>query len=350
MFWIFKMLYTFFWKPPHIAIPKKRIIIAKVNQIGDVTMSLPLASALKKADPSCTIIFLGRAYTKALIEAYRDVDEFANWDILKHQGLSTLGADIIINITQEKEVYQAGSAASIPIRIGTLRKWYAWSTCTHWVNFTRNGSSLHETQLDMKYLKPFGLQSDYSLHEIMALRQFKEIPCTSPFLKLLDSQRFNLILHPKTKGQHKEWPVNRFVELINILPSDKYNIFITGSAEEGAAMLQVLPVLSNVHNLTGKTGLNDLVELIAQADGLIAASTGPVHIAANLKKWTLGLYTKRQPHYAVRWGPIGPRAQTLTSELHCSYCQRNSMTVCICLERISAEEVFTAMATWSKDH
>ena len=56
----------------------KRILISKTNQIGDVVFALPLASAIKQAAPDATILFMGRAYTQALIEHYQDVDEFVN--------------------------------------------------------------------------------------------------------------------------------------------------------------------------------------------------------------------------------------------------------------------------------
>ena len=343
MLWKVVLFCWNFFFPSKITLVKKRIIIAKVNQIGDVTFSLPLASAIKRAEPTATIIFLGRGYTKELIEAYGDVDEFANWDELKHTGLSGLKADIILNITQDTMTYQAGCTAGIPVRIGTLRKKATWLTCTHWVNFSRNNSLLHETQLDMKFLKPLGLKWEYTLPEIVSLRNFKPIRRTSPFLELLSSSKFNLILHPKTRGNHQEWPVEHFQALINRLPKERYNIFITGSTEEGTHRFN-----DSVHNLTGKTSLNDLVELIAYADGLIAASTGPVHLAANLNKWTLGLYTQRKPQYACRWGPIGNhKVMVRTAPMYCIYCKKNRMDICECLSSILPDEVFKVIDSWT---
>ena len=342
---VFSFLYNVLW-PVKISLTHgRRILIAKVNQLGDVTMSLPLASALKRAEPTCTIIFLGRGYTKELIEAYADVDEFADWDALRAGGLGPLRADILLNITDDRKVYAAGYAAGIPVRVGSLRKPGTWLTCTHWVNIDRNGSGLHETQLDMQFLKPLdGVQWQYSLPEIMALRRFRVIPAPSPALaSLLDPTRFNLILHPKTRGQHQEWPVERFQELIAGLPRDRFNIFITGSAQERCADAVWPP---GVHDLVGRTTLADLLHLIAAADGLIAASTGPVHLAANFGKWTLGLYTQKKPQYAVRWGPVGPKAQVLTAPSMCDYCQRDFKTACWCLESISAAEVAGIVFSW----
>ena len=74
----------------------KRILISKTNQIGDVIFALPLTSAIKKIYPTAQIIFLGREYTRALIEHYPDVDEFVDWqavsELCSNRAVKTLNA------------------------------------------------------------------------------------------------------------------------------------------------------------------------------------------------------------------------------------------------------------------
>ncbi|MBL4647415.1 MAG: hypothetical protein JKY13_00410, partial [Gammaproteobacteria bacterium] len=57
----------------------KRIILTKITEMGDVLATLPLASAIKKLEPTCHIIFLAREYTRTMIEHYQDVDAFVDW-------------------------------------------------------------------------------------------------------------------------------------------------------------------------------------------------------------------------------------------------------------------------------
>ena len=45
-----------------------------------------------------------------------------------------------------------------------------------------------------------------------------------------------------------------------------------------------------VTDLTGQLSLSQLVELIAHCDGLVAASTGPLHLAAAFGIRAVGLY------------------------------------------------------------
>ena len=63
---------------------KKRILLSRTDSIGDVILTLPMAGVLKGNFPDCQVVFLGRTYTKAVIELSEHVDLFVNYDdILK---------------------------------------------------------------------------------------------------------------------------------------------------------------------------------------------------------------------------------------------------------------------------
>lgn len=330
----------------------KRIILCKTNQIGDVTFALPLASAIKQAEPSSHIIFLGRQYTKALIEHYCDVDEFADWETIKSlpeaeavAELKALKADIIIHVQADKQLAKLAKLANIPLRIGTSTRLYNWFYCNKRVKVSRKKSDLHESQLDMQYLKALGLKSDYRYEDIIALRHYRPFELTAAVKKYLDKDKFNLILHPKTRGEHIEWPAGHFAELIKLLPASQFHIMVTGSQVEGdkvrQAMIEPFP---HVVDLCGKLSLTELESLIAHADGLIAASTGPVHLAANFGIHTLGLYAPIRPFHAGRWGPIGEKAQVLCVNKQCELCR--DLSPCRCITEITPEQVKAVIDSW----
>ena len=330
----------------------KRIIISKTNQIGDVTFSLPMASALKKLEPSCQVIFLAREYTRALIEKYSDVDEFADYESLVKGGMDSLvkgfkelRADIFIHVIHEPTISKAAKMAEIPIRIGTCRRLINWFTCNRFVNIYRRYSRLHETQLDMHFLRPLGGKSLYSLKEIVELQHYKPLQQKGSISTLLNTNKFNLILHPKTRGEHIEWPPEHFARLIQLLPPETFQIFVTGNAKEGdqvrASMLTPFP---HVVDLCGKLSFNELLHFIAGADGMICASTGPVHLAANFGINTLGLYAPIRPLDAGRWGPVGPKAEVLALKKNCSACRK--VKKCHCIAEITVDQVYAVVSRW----
>ena len=330
----------------------KRILMSKTNQIGDVTFALPLASAIKQACPTAQIVFLGREYTRALIEHYRDVDEFADWELINAlddtkavQALRALNIDIIIHVHPNKRLAYLAKQARIPVRIGTSTRLYHWLTCNRRVKVSRKDSPLHETQLDMRYLKALGLPGDYTLAQITALRQFKPFALVPNVKQYLAADKFNLILHPKTRGEHIEWSPAHFAQLIARLPQEWFHIMVTGSAKEGDQVREtMITPFDQVVDLCGVLTLDELQTLIAHADGLIAASTGPVHLAAVFGIHTLGLYTPIKPFHAGRWGPVGQQAQVLAIDKDCDWCRDGRR--CRCVNEISVDSVYDTVIQW----
>lgn len=80
-----------------------------------------------------------------------------------------------------------------------------------------------------------------------------------------------------------------------------------------------------------------MISFIAQIDGVLAASTGPLHIAAALGKHAIGLYAPMRPIHPGRWAPLGKKATFLVKEKYCSKCRNSNR--CECIESITAEEV-----------
>lgn len=330
----------------------KRILISKTNQIGDVTFALPLASVIKQACPNAQVIFLGREYTRALIEHYSDVDEFADWQAMSQlddasalAALRQLKIDIIIHVHPNKRLAYLAKQAKIPLRIGTSTRLYHWLTCNRRIKVSRKDSPLHETQLDMQYLTALDLPGDYSLAQITALRQFKLLTLTQQVKQYLSADKFNLILHPKTRGEHIEWSPEHFAQLIERLPKDRCHIMVTGSSKEGEQVREtMITPFAQVVDLCGVLTLDELQILIAHADGLVAASTGPVHLAASFGIHTLGLYAPIKPFHAGRWGPVGQQADVLSIDKECSWCRDGRS--CRCVNEISVNEVYHTVMQW----
>lgn len=334
----------------------KRIVLSKVNQIGDVIFALPLAYLIKQAEPSCQIIFLGRGYTKALIQSCLDIDEFADWEEIfklnsedQIREFKKLKADIFIHIHPQKDIAKLAKQVGIPIRIGTSHRAYHWLTCNRWVSVSRKKSNLHETQLDLFLLKPLGLKFKYTLSEIIPMRRLEvgrvglaDFPALE---QLRENQKFNLVLHPLTRGRHIEWPLSHYAELIKYLDPEKFNIFVTGSEAEGQEirpfLIQNFP---EVKDLTGKLSLEELLIFLSEIDGLICSSTGPIHLAAAFGKPVLGLYAPIKPFDAGRWGPVGAKAEVLSLQKDCSDCRDGSR--CRCVGLIEVAQVLKVVRGW----
>ncbi|MDX1905144.1 MAG: glycosyltransferase family 9 protein, partial [Thermonemataceae bacterium] len=173
-------------------------------------------------------------------------------------------------------------------------------------------------------------------------------PQATSFSYLLSSEKPTIILHPKSKGSAREWHLDNYYALA--LQNTDKQFFITGTTQEGLLIQTEKPELlelPNVENLTGKFSLEELIHFIGNCDGLIACSTGPLHIAAALGIYALGIYPPIKPMHPTRWQPIGKKSEVLVLKKECSDCRND--TFCACINAISVAEVSRVIGRWKKE-
>jgi ADP-heptose:LPS heptosyltransferase len=298
-----------------------RIIVSRTDRIGDVVLTLPLC-ALLRSQLGAQVVALGRSYTRPLLEASPHVDEVLDWDAVSERDatvqrdfLRATGADAIVHVFPRPDIARAALAAGIPLRIGTSHRWFHWVTCNALEHFSRKRSDLHEAQLNVRLARRLLGPSVPSLAVLTSLTTI------APRVSLPDSvsarlreDRFRLVLHPGSSGSALEWPLERWATLAESLDPARVQLLITGSAAEGVALREWMSALpAGVVDLTGRLDLAELIALLARVDGLIAASTGPLHLAAAAGVHALGLFAATPPIHPGRWAPLGPRAEVLVA-------------------------------------
>ncbi len=303
----------------------QHVVINRTDAMGDVILTLPACIYLKSLFPHLTITFLGRNYTKAIIECCPAIDHFINYDELKllpeQEQVNTLrekNIDAIVHIFSHKPTAILARKAGINIRIGSSSKFYNWFNCNRLIKLSRKNSPLNEAQLNIYLLKELGVTHIPSLAEIAALYpdNFKPRAELNEELKSkLDKTKFNLIIHPKSHGHGCEWDMENFTKLIWQLPAEKFNIMITGSQKEHELFKEWIPKLpDHVTDMSGTMGMADLISFVFHCDGLLASGTGPLHLAAASGIHTLGLFPLTRSINAKRWGPVGIKAEYMESD------------------------------------
>lgn len=335
-----------------------RFLIAQPNNLGDVVCCLPIAGAIKQAWPQAQVFFAARPYAKALIKASAHIDGYLDSDLVRSNQhlMRELRADVFINPSREQALAASAKRAHIPIRIGNLRRLNTLNYCNQFVYFGRDRSGLHEVQLNLKELSALRIKTDFSADQIHALYGLTKLrPLSLASSSVLEDSRFKLIFHVKSNGNSREWPIEHFYALAKILPEAQFKIFVTGVAQDGDWIRQRCPqllMLPHVTDMTGRIDLEEFISFIAGADGLLAASTGPLHIAAALGKYALGVYPPRAGKEPVRWGPMGLRAECLTLEKGCvpgpETCAKNALDggPCACMFKILPEQVAERLLNW----
>jgi heptosyltransferase-3 len=321
------------------------IILSRTDSIGDVVLTLPMAGFIKEKYPDAKITFIGCSYTEPVIKLSTYINHFINWDDFERLTLSTqarilkeLHADWFIHVFPNKRLAKAARKAGIKYRVGTSHRTYHWLNCNNPVSFSRRKSDLHEAQLNCKLLGPLGIEVPL-LSKIKDYYGFR-IPeeGKAKVKSLLDPRRRNIVLHPKSKGSAREWGLSNFDRLIQLLSAEKFKIFITGTSVDANLMAEFLDKNKNrITNLTGKLSLHEFIVFLSLVDGIVAASTGPLHLAAALGRPAIGIYPPIRPMHPGRWAPLGEKAKVLVKDISCEECRRN--LDCHCIREISPEEV-----------
>ncbi len=330
-----------------INLDNKRIIISRTDSIGDVLLTLPICAWIKSTYPSSTLLFLGKGYTKSVVECYDLVDEFINWKDFENQpkveqtaAFRALHADAIIHVFPNRAIASLAKKVKIPVRVGTSHRSYHLLTCNHRLNFTRKRSDLHESQLNHELLRPFGLTTLPTLEEIVnATSHFHAPQLALPdFVSdALSTGRKTIILHPKSQGSAREWPMDKYIELSAQLAERNYTVFFTGTETEGLEFRERIPKHDQIIDTTGKLSLDELVVFISKVDALLACSTGPLHIAGYLGIQTIGFYVPKRPIHPGRWKALGPNVSILVNDPDCAKCTKTDD--CNCIADISVERV-----------
>lgn len=297
----------------------EHIILSRTDSIGDVMLTLPMAGLLREHWPGVRITFLGRGYTAPILHRCRHVDQVLTLEELAAsdpvKSLRAIGADALVHVFPHKQVAQWAARAGIAWRIGTAHRWWHWTTCTHRVAFSRRRSDLHEAQLNLKLLRPFGITELPDMERSATLSGFIPPALDEKLRGYFRTDRKHLVIHPRSKGSAVEWGLDRCTALIGALDPTCWHVFVTGTSAEAEDYRERLPLhLSHVTDTGGQLTLEELMALIAASDALVAASTGPLHIAAACGIRAIGLFAPQRPIHPGRWAPIGKDAHALIAE------------------------------------
>ena len=312
----------------------RKILLARTDDyIGDTVLTLPLAGILKFHLPDTQVAFLGYEYNEPIVKKSAFVDEFYDWD--KFKDLSKCNADAVMLVSPWFDIAKAVWQAKIPIRIGTARRWFHWFYTNRRVSLKKRAVHLHETQLTTSFLPAIGIKDDFNVDKLYHYYGWRK-ENKRPFPDVISDTKRNIILHPKSRDsaprwplQHyqkcgqrhhvkrdsaPEWPLQHYYELARILGEHNFNVIISGVKEEKDYMQKNCPSLfelPHVTDIVGRYNLTDFINIVEQADCLVASSTGPLHLAAAAGINSIGLYAPVRPQHPGRWKPIGKRVKIL---------------------------------------
>lgn len=330
-----------------------RILIVRTDRIGDVVLSLPMVSVIKKHFPDSHVSFLLREYTKPLAENNKFIDETI---ILKEKNGKT---EILNNIKQLRNrfdvcvvafptfaIAQTLFLSKIKTRIGSGYRWYSFLFNKKVYEHRKFGEK-HELECNISLLKQLGIDENVSPANI----EFGLSPNTELQKKIKNDlyaldwneSKNTIIFHPGSGGSAIDLPVAKMKMLIEKVSADKNNVVIITGSKAEKKLCDSLVVNESVINKAGEFNLSELIALIGITDILIANSTGPIHIAAAMHKQVIGFYPKYAAVSPKRWGPYSESAVIFQPTVCDGCCNREKCERINCMNSIEIENVLDAL-------
>jgi len=158
-------------------------------------------------------------------------------------------------------------------------------------------------------------------------------------------------------GPSKRWPVDRFRGTLDIL-RDRLGAFtalVVGGPDEAAAaeeLRQDIPGITVLPAAGATPGIPELAALIERCDVFLSNDSGPMHVAAALRKPQVAVFTSTCPAFTAPWNP---QAVVVAADVPCSpcfarQCRRAQGHIVPCHDAITAHQVADAVATLIENH
>ncbi len=331
----------------------KNILIVRTDRIGDVILSLPLASLLKKKFPEVRVSFLVRDYTAPLVKTCKYVDEV----FILHE--KNEKPSIASNVVALKDKFDACIVAfptypialllflaGIKIRIGSGYRWYSFLFNRKVYEHRKHGER-HELEYNVRLLRE--LEIDENVNRDTADFGIEVNPSLSQKvceeLKTLgwDGNQKIVVLHPGSGGSAVDLPHFKMKTLAEKISNETNSVLVITGSKHEKELCNSFVVSNKVINTAGMFNLEELTALIDNAKIVIANSTGPIHIASALGKDVIGFYPKFAAVSPKRWGPYSTRAMIFQPTVCEGECSREKCKKLDCMNSIEIEKVFSAV-------
>jgi len=291
-----------------------RLLIIKPSSLGDIICSLPVAQSIRDQLPSAEISWVVKSRFADIVRRCPTI----NGEIIEFQhapGFRGVLAIARVMQTLRKRHYDAVLdfqgllrsglmtwAANAPLKIGIAdAREGSRFACNHIAPLPPADKNSHAISKLLQFLPPLGLQPQLHSPVIMHGDSPDSLDhrLTRPRL---------VVMIPNSRGAHKEW--RGFRELTcDLLSADPHCTVVWDSH-----LPWETPPLADTDrfvNLTRRSSLPQLIELLRRADLVIANDSGPLHMAAALGKPTLALFGPTSPARFGAFPPEEPRNRCL---------------------------------------
>lgn len=378
-------------------IAPKRIVVIRLDRIGDVVLSTPVLQALRHqyphaflammVRPACEDVVRGNPYlNEAILYEKEGAHRSMMGTIRFARRLRRYEFDTALVLHPSNRSHWIPWLAGIPVRIGYGRK-CGW-LLTHRVPHRKQEGQQHEAVYTLELLAVLGLTlpmdprptialSPRANQRIEVLLSAASVSVTEPgdpaeggegeagrpprpaFRVRPDGERSRnpaaegggrtdrlIAIHPSASCVSKRWMPQRFAQVADrLIAQQGVRVCVVASASDTPHANQMVQAMTQpVLNVAGLLSIAELAALLHRCRLLISNDSGPVHIAAAVGTPVVDIFGRNQRGLSpLRWGPLGEGHVILHHEVGCVTCLAHNCDIdFLCLTSLSVDEVYQA--------
>ena len=357
----------------------RRILVVRLDLIGDVILSLPAVRALRRAYPDAAVDLLVQPSTAPVLTGERDVVDrvltcnpyrWLNPLALLRPATWREAASIVRSLRSGRydlAISVSGDMNSIFTRLsGAQRRvGYAGEAYPFLLTDPIPGARYRHHQHEVRYVLALASAAGGIVQpgdEQLLLHATPD--ATQRAGELLRRARTSTGAHGPIvaihvgarNGQAKRWPPAHIAALADRLIAElDALVVLTGAPNEAPLAQAAMRAASSdrLVNLTGQTTIPELIALVAASDVVVSGDSGPMHIACAVGTPVVALHGPTDPGLS---GPTAPDAIALRRTLWCSPCYDASATAeCrfgnpVCMKELAPSLVFAAVRRQLRRH
>lgn len=331
---------------------KERILIIKLDAVGDVLRTTSLLPSLKLKYPDSHITWITRKNALSIfrndpnvnrIIAYEDTDAVLTalteeFDLLYHPDASKFSAKLAESaLSKQKLGYGISKVGVIYPYNKEATEWYEMGAFDNLKK--KNKKSYQQIIHEI-------CQVEFSGGEIRIFLTDEEKEFSRQFAHQYKLNRFSHILGLNTgaggRWELKQWRFEGYVDLINRVKNKPgLGILLYGGPEEEDRNDKLSKLFPNIINTGSNNDLRGFFSLVNLCNDFVTGDTLGLHVATALKKNIVCLFGPTSFNEIHDYG----RIQKIYPDMDCLVCYKMKCDfVPNCMEKISTEQILSALA------
>ena len=339
----------------------KKILVIRLDDLGDVILATPTIRNIKENFPNAAIDILVKSSTKDIVLNNPCVKKIWVLDPFWMRSKKPFPFKQLIQLVQQlrRENYDLafelrGNPFNIILAF-LCRSRHRAGYGAQGLGFLLtsvipyDGNPKHEIERNFDLLRGLDL-SVSSKHPELIIPEAADL-FVDRFLEENTVSKDDMLvcLHPGAPWQARRWPQERFAALADgLIATYRLKVVLIGGGDERelCSSIRDLAGLKNKNHIILAAGATDIAgtaALIKRCRLFIGNDSGPMHIASAVNTDTVALFGPQTP---VLFGPNGAKATAVYRKVHCSPCIQKDgrgcsrgLQCCEGLLHITAEDV-----------